>query len=63
MKLREILTSDVHKLMVVDGGDDIVFCGRDVDPGSFKALYPYLGRDVVSMGTSGTYSVARLGKE
>lgn len=62
MKLRDFLTTEVHKLMVVDANENLIFCGRDRDPGSFATLYPHLGRDVQNIQHSGTYLLLTVGE-
>lgn len=60
MKLRDCLRSGVHKFMVVDGFGQLLFCGRDSDPGSSSCLRRHLGKEVASTAHSGTYLLVTL---
>ena len=46
--------------MLVDSNGGLAFCGCKDDPGSFRAVAPFLDRMVVSTGSSGTYALIQL---
>lgn len=62
MKLRECLTK-AHNILLVDISERLIFCGRDTDPGSFRALMPYLSDAVKKAAPSGTYLLITLDRE
>lgn len=62
MKLRECLTK-THNILLVDSSERLIFCGRDTDPGSFRAVRPYLSDAVKNTAPSGTYLLITLDRE
>lgn len=60
MKLRDFLKGQDQKFMLVDSDGSLAFCGCKDDPGSFRAVKPFLDRLVVSTGSSGTYAMIQI---
>lgn len=60
MKLRDFLKGEDRKFMLVDSNGGLAFCGCKDDPGSFRAVAPFLDRMVVSTSSSGTYALIQL---
>lgn len=64
MKLRDVLTNELNKVMVAenDEPDKLIFCGSIREPGSFRAVRKHMGRPVVSTQPYGTYLFIVIGR-
>lgn len=65
MKLRDVLTDELNKVMVAESPDidHLIFCGNLWEPGTLRAVCKHMGRPVIDTQPCGTYLLVTVGGE